>query len=81
MRKFTQIKGDFESFLQQSCPNLSNKDITRALEMLTQKFDFDFYLTQNPDVLKFDGDPLSHYLAFGWSEARRIRIIREVSVI
>ncbi|WP_368188443.1 glycosyltransferase family 4 protein [Aestuariibius sp. HNIBRBA575] len=38
---------------------------------LLHAFDATYYLTQNPDVILAEVDPLDHYLSSGWREGRR----------
>ncbi|WP_293676637.1 hypothetical protein [uncultured Phenylobacterium sp.] len=39
-------------------------------EIAAAAFDAGFYLKMNPDVAEGGGDPLEHFLAFGWLEGR-----------
>jgi serralysin len=37
---------------------------------ITQGFDADYYLMNNPDVARAGANPLEHYSSFGWKEGR-----------
>lgn len=39
-------------------------------ELIAEAFDAAFYLSVNTDVAEAGGDPLEHFLAFGWKEGR-----------
>jgi len=44
---------------------------TRRIINKSGLFDQNYYLTQNPDVKKYDGDPLEHYILYGEKEGRK----------
>lgn len=51
-------------------PNPADVRLTEEAAVIRGAFDAAFYLRHNPDVVQDGGDPVTHFVTFGWKEYR-----------
>jgi len=69
-RPITNLRARDENVVRNMNERFQNNMLARFRQDVSDTFDVNFYLGQNPDIAEDGVDPIEHYFSFGWKEGR-----------